>query len=61
LNLRLDVTTPLRSQELASRFGTSYWEGAIDVVGTSNQSPLRGVGYLEMTGYAKTGRPVIPD
>jgi predicted secreted hydrolase len=61
LNLQLDVTTPLRSQELVSRFGTSYWEGAIDVVGSSAQSRLQGVGYLEMTGYAETGRPVIPN
>jgi predicted secreted hydrolase len=61
LNLQLDVTTPLRSQELASKLGTSYWEGAIDVVGARSQSPLRGVGYLEMTGYAETGKPVIPN
>ena len=60
LKMELDVTTPLRSQELASRFGTSYWEGAIDVAGTRDQSQIRGVGYLEMTGYAETGRPVIP-
>jgi predicted secreted hydrolase len=61
LNMQLNVTTPLTSQELASKFGTSYWEGAIDAVGTSDQSPLRGVGYLEMTGYAETGKPVIPN
>jgi predicted secreted hydrolase len=61
LNMQLNVTTPITSQELASKFGTSYWEGAIDVVGTSDQSPLRGVGYLEMTGYAETGKPVIPN
>ena len=61
LNIELDVTTPLKSQELASKFGTSYWEGAIDVVGANDQSPLRGVGYLEMTGYAQTGKPVIPN
>ncbi len=60
LKLELEVTTPLRSQELASQFGTSYWEGAIDVAGTRDQSQLRGVGYLELTGYAETGRPVIP-
>jgi predicted secreted hydrolase len=60
LKLELDITTPLRSQELASRFGTSYWEGAIDAAGTHDQSRLRGAGYLEMTGYAETGRPVIP-
>ena len=60
LKMELEVTTPLRSQELASRFGTSYWEGAIDVAGARDQSRLRGAGYLEMTGYAETGRPVIP-
>ena len=60
LKMDLEVTTPLRNQELASRFGTSYWEGAIDVAGARDQSRLRGTGYLEMTGYAETGRPVIP-
>jgi predicted secreted hydrolase len=59
--MQLEVTTPLRSQELASKFGTSYWEGAIDVVGSSAQSRLRGAGYLEMTGYAETAKPVIPN
>jgi predicted secreted hydrolase len=60
LKMELDVTTPLKSQELAGRFGTSYWEGAIDVGGARDQSPLRGVGYLEMTGYAEPGKPIIP-
>jgi predicted secreted hydrolase len=60
LKLDLDVTTPLKSQELKGKFGTSYWEGAIDVAGSHDQSSLSGVGYLEMVGYAKTGGPVIP-
>jgi predicted secreted hydrolase len=60
LKMELEVTTPLRSQELSSRFGTSYWEGAIDTAGVRDQSRLRGAGYLEMTGYAETGRPVMP-
>jgi predicted secreted hydrolase len=60
LKLDLDVTTPLKSQELKGKFGTSYWEGAIDVAGSHDQSSLRGVGYLEMVGYAETGGPVIP-
>lgn len=47
LHLEFDISTPLPDQELISRFGPSYWEGAIDVSGG-----LRGVGYLEMTGYA---------
>src|SRR5208282_2416918 len=48
--LELDIATPLNSQELPSTIGPSYWEGAVDVMGTRG-SPL-GVGYLEMTGYA---------
>jgi len=60
LKMEMDVTTPLKSQELAGKFGTAYWEGAIDVAGARDQSPLGGVGYLEMVGYAETGEPVIP-
>ncbi|HYH45776.1 MAG TPA: lipocalin family protein, partial [Thermoanaerobaculia bacterium] len=30
-----------------------YWEGAVDV--TSRGTPLRGRGYVELTGYA--GQP----
>jgi predicted secreted hydrolase len=52
--LALDITTPVQAQELESRSkaGPSYWEGAIDILGTRSNSPIRGVGYLEMTGYA---------
>jgi predicted secreted hydrolase len=53
----IDVSTPLVSQELAERIGPSYWEGAIDVTGQHGSGPLRGVGYLEMTGY---GAPLLP-
>ncbi len=31
---------------------TNYWEGAIDIDATRLGSRLKGVGYLEMTGYA---------
>jgi predicted secreted hydrolase len=55
LGLELRIKTPLASQELASGSyaGVSYWEGAIDIGGTRRGAPLTGVGYLEMTGYAK--------
>lgn len=53
--LQCTVSTPLRSQELASRFGPSYWEGAVDVSGGQSGARLGGVGYLEMTGYAPGG------
>ncbi len=44
------VRTPLVQQEITGR--TNYWEGAIDVDATKLGSPVKGVGYLEMTGYA---------
>jgi predicted secreted hydrolase len=47
------ITTPLQNQELTSKFGPSYWEGAVDVLGQQSGAALRGVGYLEMTGYAR--------
>jgi predicted secreted hydrolase len=29
-----------------------YWEGAVNIVGTSNGVGIKGNGYVEMTGYA---------
>jgi predicted secreted hydrolase len=59
LGLRLEASTPLEGQELASKDSVSptYWEGAMDYAGTRGGKPVRGVGYLEMTGYDK---PVPP-
>jgi predicted secreted hydrolase len=50
LSLEFLVTTPLQSQEIVptNGRGPAYWEGAVDVEGEG----VRGVGYLEMTGYA---------
>ena len=59
LDLAFDVTTSLRAQEMTDKFGPSYWEGAIDVTGTRAKSAARGVGYLEMTGYAEPGKQVV--
>lgn len=54
LHLKLQVRTPLDSQELVSQnaLAPSYWEGAIRVAGEDSGKPVHGVGYLEMTGYA---------
>ncbi len=58
LHLNLDVTTPLRSQEIfsGSAIIPSYWEGAVRFSGDRNGAPIKGVGYLEMTGYDKPFR-----
>lgn len=55
LGLNATITTPLPQQELAgkTRFEPTYWEGAIDVAAIRNGAPVRGDGYLEMTGYAE--------
>jgi predicted secreted hydrolase len=53
LGLKLAATTRLKSQELAggSKLAPNYWEGAIGIEGTRGGASVRGVGYLEMTGY----------
>lgn len=56
LQIAFEVTTPLQAQEMTGAFGPSYWEGAIDANGTRAGTSLRGVGYLEMTGYAQPGK-----
>jgi predicted secreted hydrolase len=55
--LDLAVTPVLDDQELRTGVstGVNYWEGAIDVRGTLFGRPVRGRGYLEMTGYAGRG------
>jgi predicted secreted hydrolase len=56
--LSLDVRTPLPEQELRTErsTGVTYWEGSIEVQGVQGRNPVRGRGYLEMTGY--TGAPM---
>ncbi|MEY4096304.1 MAG: hypothetical protein RLZZ53_3503 [Acidobacteriota bacterium] len=56
--LELQVTTPLQDQELSlvGSTGVAYWEGMVDITGRqlnrpAGQQDIRGVGYLEMTGY----------
>jgi predicted secreted hydrolase len=53
LHISFESWTALPSQEFATRSGASpsYWEGSISFSGTKNARPLRGAGYLEMTGY----------
>lgn len=54
LGLELSASTPLDDQELAGgESNPTYWEGAMDYEGTMRGAPVRGVGYLEMTGYDK--------
>jgi predicted secreted hydrolase len=55
LNLELSVASNLPDQELITAKTTrvTYWEGSVSVSGRSSQGPVSGVGYVEMTGYAR--------
>jgi predicted secreted hydrolase len=59
IGLHLEEHTRLDDQELTSKngFTPSYWEGAVEYSGTMEQKPVKGEGYLEMTGY--DGRPLL--
>jgi len=52
--LRLHLSTRVANQELRTErsTGVTYWEGSVEVQGTRTDRPVRGRGYLEMTGYA---------
>lgn len=51
----LRVIPQLKDQELvtASSTGIAYWEGAVEVRGEVNERTVHGVGYVELTGYAR--------
>lgn len=49
--IEFEVVPVLEKQELALG-PITYWEGAIDATGACNGAPLKGRGYLELTGYA---------
>jgi predicted secreted hydrolase len=52
--LELNVRAALPDQELRTgqSTGVTYWEGSVEVSGEHQGRPVRGRGYLEMTGYA---------
>jgi predicted secreted hydrolase len=50
MNLNLTVKPYMANQEMDVSY--TYWEGAVEVNGTSRGVPISGSGYVEMTGYA---------
>lgn len=56
--IRLSLDPELQDQELVTRGSTqvTYWEGAVGVQGTFGGVPVRGNGYVEMTGYDRAFR-----
>lgn len=50
----LKLVPLIADQEMRVSF--TYWEGAVNIMGTSNGKAVRGQGYVEMTGYAAQTR-----
>ncbi len=55
VQLRVQVKPVLADQELRTLRSTqiTYWEGAVDVSGIHGDAPIRGQGYVELTGYTQ--------
>ncbi len=53
--LSLELTPRMVEQELTTKRSTqvTYWEGAIEVNGEAGGKPIKGLGYMELTGYAE--------
>jgi predicted secreted hydrolase len=34
--------------------GVTYWEGSVSIRGTKGANPIKGQGYVELTGYAES-------
>jgi predicted secreted hydrolase len=54
LGLKVTVAPAFPDQELDTARSTQviYWEGAVSAEGTAQGRPVKGRGYVEMTGYA---------
>ncbi len=55
--LELDIQPLLADQELNVSF--IYWEGAVQFHGTYGGKPVAGLGYVELTGYAKSMEGIL--
>lgn len=53
-NFDLTLTPLIADQEMRVSF--TYWEGAVNITGTSNRNSVSGQGYVEMTGYGAQAR-----
>jgi predicted secreted hydrolase len=53
--IELLLTPTVRDQELITEASTrvTYWEGSVKIEGKYKGDPVKGLGYVELTGYAK--------
>jgi predicted secreted hydrolase len=55
LSIQLTVDANVSDQEMqtSSSTGVTYWEGSVSANGSVAARPVKGMGYVELTGYAK--------
>jgi predicted secreted hydrolase len=55
LSMDVSITSNLADQEMqtAASTGVTYWEGSVSLTGTVKGVTVDGLGYVELTGYAK--------
>ena len=58
LEIRLSPTVPQQELDTRATTGVVYWEGSQRVAATRGGSPLGGLAYVELTGYAPS--PALP-
>jgi len=53
--IELTLSPTVKDQELITQESTrvTYWEGSVNVEGKYQGNPIKGVGYVELTGYAR--------
>ena len=58
ISIELTITPNLSNQEMHTRAstGVTYWEGSVSANGSAGERPLKGIGYVELTGYTKDFR-----
>ena len=53
--IELTLSPTVKNQELVTKESTrvTYWEGSVKVEGKYQGDPIKGIGYVELTGYAE--------
>jgi len=53
--IELNLSPTVKDQELITKQSTrvTYWEGSVKVEGKCANDPVQGMGYAELTGYAR--------
>ena len=54
LSIDVEITSNLPDQEMRTlgSTGVTYWEGSVSIEGIKDKVPVKGDGYVELTGYA---------